>query len=609
MNPSEENAHQQSFQSTKTTGSSSIGGSFNSSRRVMKSGEEVVMGSDDDTDSIGSLEDVDNLIMEVTGPSNDTKKKDIKSTPTVTATGSQPRYNSKTNVFGIPDVSLPKCVYSYDLLVNQSVKDKDTEDIVAKTRAAFEAEAFDKANDRPRARESNQDMLISTAADMDEDHGSSRVIGAVQRTHGHDRERTWSFFDHRASIPDMPEFPRKSISPDSCLAILLEPASRERALLHGLVEVPFSKHSLPSELIKWLFRSVSSEPREDLRDAYARVFKARKHVHVEGVSCIRPKDVDELFCRLGAAPKALTVSEPIVPDPIVSDSISDGETFWSYIWTLAKTKRTQKRRMSIVLSCFLFSTYFDMEHTDAVMSSELKNTITTVLNSIPAENIDNTTHHVCKCIYDTVKDTTFQSRLLTHILPTSEWIALFRCRLAVCFLTKSPSPLAEPPGRVLNLDRIISIIKHDIDRPKSKAYGEFDYGSLNAITILLNTAIDSSWSQKGFPDKDTEREFNTKIDILAKEIKSISSSIHDMGTTDLNRPLAKSAMDALWFRVMYSIRSKRKRLAYYGGSDIVQGSSMVMDRFVSHQKSDLPKLSSSEGVKDVEIPIRDNTRA
>lgn len=178
------------------------------------------MGSDDDTDSIGSLEDVDNLIMEVTGSSNDAKeKKDIKSTPTVAATGSQPRYNSKTNVFGIPDISLPTCVYSYDLLVNQSAKDKNTEDMVAKTRAAFEA--FEKANEGRREKELNQDMLRSTAADMDEEHGSSRVIGAVQRTHGHDRQRTWSFFDHKASIPDIPEFPQNSISPDSYLAILL----------------------------------------------------------------------------------------------------------------------------------------------------------------------------------------------------------------------------------------------------------------------------------------------------------------------------------------------------------------------------------------------------
>lgn len=77
-----------------------------------------------------------------------------------------------------------------------------------------------------------------------------------------------------------------------------------------------------------------------------------------------------------------------------------------------------------------------------------------------------------------------------------------------------------------------------------------------------------------------------------------------MGTTDLSRPLAKSAMDALWFRVMYSIRSRRKRLAYYGGSGSAQGNSMVMDRFVSHQKSNLP-TASSEGKKGVEIPIRE----
>lgn len=44
------------------------------------------------------------------------------------------------------------------------------------------------------------------------------------------------------------------------------------------------------------------------------VAKAMKHVTAKRVSSlIRPEDVDCLFRQLGARPKALTLSEPVVP--------------------------------------------------------------------------------------------------------------------------------------------------------------------------------------------------------------------------------------------------------------------------------------------------------
>lgn len=69
-------------------------------------------------------------------------------------------------------------------------------------------------------------------------------------------------------------------------------------------------------------------------DTLSRLLKALKHLPVESLSCICTKDIDELFCRLGAGPKALAVSEPIVPDPIVSDSMSDGEIFVHFCFGL-----------------------------------------------------------------------------------------------------------------------------------------------------------------------------------------------------------------------------------------------------------------------------------
>lgn len=211
--------------------------------------------------------------------------------------------------------------------------------------------------------------------------------------------------------------------------------------------------------------------------------------------------------------------------------------------------------------------------------------------------------HICQTAYDTIKDVTFQSRFLTHILPTTEWIALFRCRLAVAFLTRSRSPLTEPTAVVLNLERIIKVLEHDVARPKSNAFGEYDYGELGATTILLNIAIDSSRAQQGFANKNAERKFNAEVDLLAREIKTIYASIKDMGTSDLNRPLTKSAMDALWYRTIYSVRSKRRNLphSYFGGIDNSQGK---MDQYLSRVPKPGSGGGSTENANAVGIPMR-----
>lgn len=214
---------QQSFQSTRTTGDSSGWGSFSSSRRVMKNGKEIVTGSDSDTDSIESLEDVDTLINNTIGANNKVaEEKDLTSSSSDVRTGPRFKFNTKTNIFGIPDISVPKYKNTLDLLVSQTAEDKKTEDAIARAKAAYESQIpgiDSRAYEDGQARELNEDMLRSAAPEMDDEFGLSRVAGAVQRTNGYDRPKLWSAFD-QASIPDKLEFPREAIAQESYLAML-----------------------------------------------------------------------------------------------------------------------------------------------------------------------------------------------------------------------------------------------------------------------------------------------------------------------------------------------------------------------------------------------------
>jgi hypothetical protein len=187
-----------------------------------------------------------------------------------------------------------------------------------------------------------------------------------------------------------------------------------------------------------------------------------------------------------------------------------------------------------------------------------------------------------------------------------------RCRLAISFLLKSPSPLTEPPEDVLDLKRITMVLLRD-ERLRFKGKGDYDYGELIAITALLNVAIDSSVLDLRYRVTQTEKEYNAAIDKLAAQIKFIFSSINDSGASHLKRMLAKEALEALHYRIVYSVRSKpppKKALfksyarerdgnirSLFGSPSIDTGKSME----ITETESSAPV---GHVLGDTEIPIR-----
>lgn len=253
---------------------------------------------------------------------------------------------------------------------------------------------------------------------------------------------------------------------------------------------------------------------------------------------------------------------------------------------------------------------------DTIICSELERTITTVLEEIPEDGTDDTVsylqenlktfrangtqvYRLCTSLYDTIKDPAFQSRLLKHTLPTSSWIALLRCRLAVSYLTNESTPLTEPPEAVLDLKRMTQVLRNrrfDVKLYKGKGKAEYDYGELNSIITLLNIAIDPGWTGLGFPDKDAEKAFNAEIDVLADRIKKIFTSIEDSGVSHLKRTLAKEDLESLHYRVLYSVRSKPLPKKTFFGEFASEGKNKV-NKYFERVKQE-PNTETSVQVKE-----------
>lgn len=203
---------------------------------------------------------------------------------------------------------------------------------------------------------------------------------------------------------------------------------------------------------------------------------------------------------------------------------------------------------------------------------------------------------------------TFQSKLLEHILPSSKRTSLFRCRLAVAFLIGTPSPLIdEVSDEVLDLTRITRHLRNagiELALHKEKRTGDFDYASLAATTSLLNIAIDVGRTALRFPDKATEARFNADVDALAERIRRIFRAIEDSGASHLRRTETKQSLEAMHYRIIYSVRSKPPpKKSFFGRGNIDNWSGMkksgeLMDSYLSTPRPDISSSSRPNQISD-----------
>jgi hypothetical protein len=182
----------------------------------MKNGKVIVTNSDDESDSVGSLEPSDDILsmfLTPTTPKPHTGEGKIES--------SRDRLVLKPKNVPLWKSAPPKYKNSLDALVIQAVDDNETEAGIARLKASLAAESSRK-DDPVSATNLNENVLASAIKSdgVEDSIGLQRVIDAVRRTEALDVRKSWSFFDAGAELPRAQEFPRESIRPGTYLAVL-----------------------------------------------------------------------------------------------------------------------------------------------------------------------------------------------------------------------------------------------------------------------------------------------------------------------------------------------------------------------------------------------------
>ncbi|KAK2760296.1 hypothetical protein FQN54_002364 [Arachnomyces sp. PD_36] len=583
----------------------SQGGSFNSSQRVVKKGKVIVTSSDgDDSESLSSLDDPDELLgMFKTSRPKASEEPEKESTPDL-GQPSNPWTKTKDAKKKLPPwQATPTYKFSLESLLMDTLDENEVEANITKIKKTLEAsqnEAPRNGNNKQKAGGHHQ-MLASAMGVEEGDSGFQRLVDAVNRTGALSHDQSWSFFEDKANCqPTTPEpFPDNVVSDDPAIAAL----------------------------------KVPSEPRDHIRYAYCRSFDFAPRAWVS--SNLRPSHIEALFLKLGARPIALNVSESLESTiPSLHDSRPpDWGRLISVINLLGKLAKkfaddTREYALNILIRLTVDTTLM----MDCGVCSEAENAIAELLNEASQTGAESL-QTVTKSIYQTIKEPEFRAQLLKHITPITPSISLVRCRLALSFFFQDPSLLEASTETLFDLNRISTRLKDKrfkFNRLQSQRGQQFDFSELAAFTTFLDIGIcpgpaltPSPSSESSAPSPETiksqkarEAQFNADVDLLATRLKAVFSSIEDSGASHLKRTETKERLESLYYRVLYSVRTKpQPKKAFFDPSGPEEWSGMgrsgaFMDRFLT--KKDNSRVGNEKSGKreevrtDGDIPIREH---
>ncbi|KAI1986900.1 hypothetical protein LOZ53_004550 [Ophidiomyces ophidiicola] len=591
----DESINQDSKPNISSQHMSSFGTSLGSSQRVVKDGQVIVTGSDgEDTDSVcsvGSLDDMlDNFLRRdpptLPPQTNNTRKRKL--------------------------LTSPKYHFSLESLVADTLNDRKTEAKISELKMKLQSPVGNRDRSNPnrtpkqRSRMFREDILASAIGEESNTDTLQKLKNAVYRTEAFDQEKSWSFFSEKISPTTPPRFPEKSVSPGSWEAALKVPISRDRAMLSGLVGESLSNSVLPDEVLLWILQSCTSEPRDDIRFSFCSALKIAPANRI--AQLFHPASIDRIFGDLGARQEALATEDIVVPTFLRSKCLSAGEC--KYILSVLDlisclSPKLDSEARNHTLRVLLRLTLDESFMLDSLSSIATHRAITSLFGDTDIFVTDIDLYELSLHLFKTIRDVALQSQVLKHIRHPAPQIAVFRCRLAAAFFFDDETLLTKPMELVFDLTRMTSQLRDNrfkTNRPSSTGWQPFDYWELTSLISILDVAIDSGTGERTFPDKQSEAEFNRKVDKLAGQIKIIFSAIQDTGASHLKRSEAKEFLQALYYRLIYAVRTKpQPKVSWFlspkGKNEIWSGihkSENLMEKFLNQGRNN---GSNKEGLK------------
>ncbi|KAK5064716.1 hypothetical protein LTR84_000550 [Exophiala bonariae] len=541
-----------------------------STQTVVKGGKVVeVRGSDEDTDSLVSLDDI-------LGSRETEQVTSCSSSPDIDEDRNEAERIKTLSLFtrGRSDPLVGKdklrALYAqqnarkFDIqgILGDHFDDQETEEKVKKAENHYEESTKPQSLDRKW--EVDRNLLAAVAMTEDGDDGVSRLLTAVRRQEVLNTDKSFSFFgrtgvnDWTDEPPPVKSFPLPSIPHGLWRAG--DDGSRSRAYLSGHMVELAARSQLDDPALRWTFQNVVTEPHDAARQAYINCLSKASAAWTR--TNISTADVNRVFQTLGAELASLQDSGAIEPRHYSTKEPNRRDS--RYLLAALDLFRAIAQDMDFAALGKLTSTTcrlaIDQQlMSDGLVAGKVEELLSTILSF---KDTDVQSHVVERMLNDVgrhLQTPLLQAQLLAHIAPVSPTACRTRITLAQQFLFGAETLETKKLDHFeVNLDSLTKLIANSpsFNTSRHKSSDPLDYVSLRSSSYLLDVAISDGGRPGSFLSHSEENAFNRAVDRLADAVRSTFIAIVDTGASHMSRTEAKDVLQALHFRLLYSVRTE-----------------------------------------------------
>ena len=391
----------------------------------------------------------------------------------------------------------------------------------------------------------------------DEDN-IDRLLLALQRTESLERDKKWSFFKSDSS-PALLRRNAPQLNDPIWGPLTKDQFTRDQTFLSGFAQDVASDYGIPDELMDWLIDALVFEAREDLRTAYLELLAT---VSLQVSLFLTIERIHELLRKLGAKDDALDLQEETKPISRAQDEQQKPSgQLTSVLALIAYTAQhlgPESLQTCLHLACRLVID--DAVSHDAVNQQAVDCMIAHLLEGVSDDDaFEKQTFTLCEKLFTSLPDISLRALLVSRLPALTTRTSLLRIRLAIIFLFSHPAATSPP----LALNHISSVLA----RPSFTITRETDYTCLASYVIFLNITLSSISLPPPTAPAETRKAHDSRVDEVAAKVKSIFSSIVDTGASHMKRTQVKQELESLHSRILYSMRTKRKKRELMLGDD------------------------------------------
>ena len=486
--------------------------------------------------------------------------------------------------------------YKFDLrsLVQQSESDN-----LSRQQRNETLRAFDDHDHNSKAssallgdREKDQDtaLLASVVHDNGDEQSVDRVLLALQRTEAFQQEKRWSFFQ-KSSTTTCPRRSAPQLRDPTWGPLTRDQFTREQIFLSGFAQEIAPIVRLSDDFVTWLIEALTFETREDLQTAYLDLLSS---IPQQVSSLLTKGRIDELLRELGATDSALDTNEEVKPTSAISQESRRPPGHVVCVLTLLVqlaphlTRSTREYCLHLAGRMVLDDAIFQ----DAMNQQAVACLVTCLLGGLPEASLQSQLCDLCASLFRSVRDVSLRAQLVQRFPAFTMRSSSLRRKLAMAFLFDDLQAIESTTTPILER------ITFALNDQKFRITRETDFSKLAAHVTFFNVALDDGEPPRPDAGEETHKAYNGHIDELATKVKEIFSSIIDTGASHMRRTQVKQDLESLHSRILYAMRTKRKRRTLMLGDDGTdRGSTMRQGTLkFSRDNLDTAKLAAKEKI-------------